>query len=233
MNIFQHTEEAPWRAKSHNKLPRPLTLCQISQLQAVCICTHGVLCILGAAWASTDETNLVKTLFTGYNKVVRPVNHFKDRVVVTVGLQLIQLISVVRSHVARHHPVCIKIQRHRLSKHIYLSLHRMRSTRSSAATWDWNRLDQIMFPFFFFVDRTDHHIERASIIYSTCECEWERDKMHNDPTGYELYLNNTFMPRNEFKRHIFYFVEIFVEKIFITSHSAASAVSSCIYVWWQ
>uniref|UniRef100_G3NLB4 Cholinergic receptor nicotinic alpha 1 subunit n=1 Tax=Gasterosteus aculeatus TaxID=69293 RepID=G3NLB4_GASAC len=50
--------------------------------------------ILGAAWGSSDETRLVKTLFTGYNKVVRPVNHFKDPVVVTVGLQLIQLISV-------------------------------------------------------------------------------------------------------------------------------------------
>uniref|UniRef100_A0A8L0DND0 Cholinergic receptor nicotinic alpha 1 subunit n=1 Tax=Oncorhynchus mykiss TaxID=8022 RepID=A0A8L0DND0_ONCMY len=33
-------------------------------------------------------------MFTGYNKVVRPVNHFRDPVVVTVGLQLIQLISV-------------------------------------------------------------------------------------------------------------------------------------------
>ncbi|TMS06962.1 Acetylcholine receptor subunit alpha [Larimichthys crocea] len=50
--------------------------------------------LAGAAWASSDETRLVKTLFTGYNKVVRPVNHFKDPVVVTVGLQLIQLISV-------------------------------------------------------------------------------------------------------------------------------------------
>ncbi|CAK6954193.1 acetylcholine receptor subunit alpha-like [Scomber scombrus] len=50
--------------------------------------------LAGAAWASTDETRLVKTLFTGYNKVVRPVSHFKDPVVVTVGLQLIQLINV-------------------------------------------------------------------------------------------------------------------------------------------
>ncbi|XP_056294235.1 acetylcholine receptor subunit alpha-like [Pseudoliparis swirei] len=50
--------------------------------------------LAGAAWASYDETRLVKTLFTGYNKVVRPVHHFKDPVVVTVGLQLIQLISV-------------------------------------------------------------------------------------------------------------------------------------------
>ncbi|XP_028447681.1 acetylcholine receptor subunit alpha isoform X1 [Perca flavescens] len=54
----------------------------------------GVFFILGTVWASSDETRLVKTLFTGYNKVVRPVNHFKDSVVVTVGLQLIQLISV-------------------------------------------------------------------------------------------------------------------------------------------
>lgn len=54
---------------------------------------------LGTVWASEDETRLVKTLFKGYNKVVRPVAHFKDPVVVTVGLQLIQLISVVRSHV--------------------------------------------------------------------------------------------------------------------------------------
>ncbi|XP_035985806.1 acetylcholine receptor subunit alpha isoform X3 [Fundulus heteroclitus] len=48
----------------------------------------------GLGFCSEDETRLVKTLFTGYNKVVRPVNHFSDAVVVTVGLQLIQLISV-------------------------------------------------------------------------------------------------------------------------------------------
>jgi len=52
-------------------------------------------CVAGPALCSEDETRLVKTLFTGYNKVVRPVSHFKDPVVVTVGLQLIQLISVV------------------------------------------------------------------------------------------------------------------------------------------
>ncbi|MCJ8732631.1 hypothetical protein PDJAM_G00213470 [Pangasius djambal] len=48
----------------------------------------------GLVCCSEDETRLVKKLFSGYNKVVRPVNHFKDAVVVTVGLQLIQLISV-------------------------------------------------------------------------------------------------------------------------------------------
>lgn len=53
--------------------------------------------ISGAVRASPDETRLVKDLFTGYNKVVRPVTHFSDPVVVTVGLQLIQLINVVRT----------------------------------------------------------------------------------------------------------------------------------------
>lgn len=57
------------------------------------------LCVLGGVFCSDDETRLVKSLFTGYNKVVRPVNHFKDAVAVTVGLQLIQLISVVRKTV--------------------------------------------------------------------------------------------------------------------------------------
>lgn len=56
-----------------------------------------MLSVSGMAWGSLEETLLFKTLFTGYNKVVRPVSHFKDKVNVTVGLQLIQLISVVRS----------------------------------------------------------------------------------------------------------------------------------------
>lgn len=73
--------------------------------------------ILGAAWGSSDETRLVKTLFTGYNKVVRPVNHFKDPVVVTVGLQLIQLISVVSSHVTHRIATCTRIHCHQLSEH--------------------------------------------------------------------------------------------------------------------
>ncbi|XP_049591881.1 acetylcholine receptor subunit alpha [Syngnathus scovelli] len=48
----------------------------------------------GRALCSEDETRLVNHLFNGYNKVVRPVNHFSEAVVVTVGLQLIQLIEV-------------------------------------------------------------------------------------------------------------------------------------------
>ncbi|KAG5852619.1 acetylcholine receptor subunit alpha-like [Anguilla anguilla] len=50
--------------------------------------------LTGSVQCSEDETRLVSDLFSNYNKVVRPVNHYKDAVKVTVGLQLIQLISV-------------------------------------------------------------------------------------------------------------------------------------------
>ncbi|XP_061767348.1 acetylcholine receptor subunit alpha-like isoform X2 [Nerophis ophidion] len=64
-------------------------------LPGVQVLLAGILCgLAGPAACSEDETRLVKHLFTGYNKVVRPVNHFSEAVVVTVGLQLIQLISV-------------------------------------------------------------------------------------------------------------------------------------------
>lgn len=59
-------------------------------------------CAPGPGLCSKDETRLVKHLFTGYNKVVRPINHFSEAVVVTVGLQLIQLISVVRDGKSKH-----------------------------------------------------------------------------------------------------------------------------------
>ncbi|XP_077128767.1 acetylcholine receptor subunit alpha-1-A-like [Ranitomeya variabilis] len=55
-------------------------------------------CILlvtaGTVLSSEDESRLIKDLFQDYNSVVRPVKKFKDAVVVTVGLQLIQLIDV-------------------------------------------------------------------------------------------------------------------------------------------
>ncbi|XP_042581157.1 LOW QUALITY PROTEIN: acetylcholine receptor subunit alpha [Cyprinus carpio] len=51
--------------------------------------------LFGPALCSEDETRLGKLCFLNTNKVVRPVSHFRDPVVVTVGLQLIfQLISV-------------------------------------------------------------------------------------------------------------------------------------------
>ncbi|XP_030912526.1 acetylcholine receptor subunit alpha isoform X2 [Geospiza fortis] len=59
---------------------------------------HCVLLLLiwtaGLALGYEDETRLVEHLFSNYNKVVRPVEDHRDAVVVTVGLQLIQLISV-------------------------------------------------------------------------------------------------------------------------------------------
>lgn len=66
-----------------------MNLCKVQILLAWIL---GVLA--GPALCSADETRLVSNLFNGYNKVVRPVDHFSEAVVVTVGLQLIQLISV-------------------------------------------------------------------------------------------------------------------------------------------
>lgn len=90
---------------------------------------NAFLCLIaGGAWASSDETRLVKTLFTGYNKVVRPVTHFKDPVVVTVGLQLIQLINVVRTRAAIF--TCSAAS----CLCSFLCIRRTRLTRLSAAT---------------------------------------------------------------------------------------------------
>ncbi|XP_075687250.1 acetylcholine receptor subunit alpha-1-A-like [Rhinoderma darwinii] len=57
--------------------------------------THFILLLTaGTVLCSEDESRLIQDLFQKYNKVVRPVQKFKDAVVVTVGLQLIQLIDV-------------------------------------------------------------------------------------------------------------------------------------------
>ncbi|KAM3917506.1 acetylcholine receptor subunit alpha-1-A-like [Leptodactylus fuscus] len=53
-----------------------------------------LLLAVGSVLSSEDESRLIKDLFENYNKVIRPVQKFKDAVVVTVGLQLIQLIDV-------------------------------------------------------------------------------------------------------------------------------------------
>ncbi|XP_071897072.1 acetylcholine receptor subunit alpha isoform X3 [Anas platyrhynchos] len=59
---------------------------------------HRVLLLVfsaaGLALCYEHETRLVEDLFRDYNKVVRPVEDHRDAVVVTVGLQLIQLINV-------------------------------------------------------------------------------------------------------------------------------------------
>lgn len=67
---------ARWRTESDDK-------CVIS-------CTAGT--VLG----SEHETRLVAKLFKDYSSVVRPVEDHREIVQVTVGLQLIQLINVVR-----------------------------------------------------------------------------------------------------------------------------------------
>ncbi|NP_001079601.1 acetylcholine receptor subunit alpha-1-A precursor [Xenopus laevis] len=60
------------------------------------VLTRLILLFLAATiiYSSEDESRLINDLFKSYNKVVRPVKAFKDKVVVTVGLQLIQLINV-------------------------------------------------------------------------------------------------------------------------------------------
>ncbi|XP_066544469.1 acetylcholine receptor subunit alpha [Amia ocellicauda] len=63
-------------------------------LSALCRLLPLVFLFAGPVLCSEHETKLVKDLFKGYNKVVRPVQDFKEAVIVTLGLQLIQLISV-------------------------------------------------------------------------------------------------------------------------------------------
>lgn len=50
----------------------------------------------GLVLGSEHETRLVAKLFEQYNRAVRPVEDHRQAVEVTVGLQLIQLINVVR-----------------------------------------------------------------------------------------------------------------------------------------
>lgn len=60
----------------------------------------------GLVLGSEHETRLVAKLFEDYNSVVRPVEDHRQAVEVTVGLQLIQLINVVRQEHSRlpQHP---------------------------------------------------------------------------------------------------------------------------------
>jgi hypothetical protein len=44
---------------------------------------------------SVEEERLVKSLFKGYNKLIRPVRNSSDHVVVTLDLFLLQLINIV------------------------------------------------------------------------------------------------------------------------------------------
>lgn len=44
---------------------------------------------------SVEEEKLIKTLFKGYNKLIRPVKNSSEHVVITMDLVLLQLINVV------------------------------------------------------------------------------------------------------------------------------------------
>jgi hypothetical protein len=51
--------------------------------------------------ASEDEERLVRDLFRGYNKLIRPVQNMTQKVDVRFGLAFVQLINVVS--VIKHH----------------------------------------------------------------------------------------------------------------------------------
>jgi len=49
-----------------------------------------------AGLCSEDEERLVRDLFRGYNKLIRPVQNMTEKVHVRFGLAFVQLINVVR-----------------------------------------------------------------------------------------------------------------------------------------
>uniref|UniRef100_G1NBR6 Uncharacterized protein n=2 Tax=Meleagris gallopavo TaxID=9103 RepID=G1NBR6_MELGA len=65
-----------------------------AQVMELCRVLLLIFSAAGPALCYEHETRLVDDLFRDYNKVVRPVENHRDAVVVTVGLQLIQLINV-------------------------------------------------------------------------------------------------------------------------------------------
>ena len=57
--------------------------------------------VLFAGVGSRDEERLVRDLFRGYNKLIRPVQNMTQKVQVAFGLAFIQLINVVSN---KHQP---------------------------------------------------------------------------------------------------------------------------------
>lgn len=55
----------------------------------------SVPCFLFAGNSSDDEERLVRDLFRGYNKLIRPVQNMTQKVDVKFGLAFVQLINVV------------------------------------------------------------------------------------------------------------------------------------------
>ena len=67
-----------------------LQLCKRKHTHTICI--H----LLFAGLCSQEEERLVRDLFRGYNKLIRPVQNMTQKVEVAFGLAFIQLINVVR-----------------------------------------------------------------------------------------------------------------------------------------
>lgn len=53
--------------------------------------------LIDPGWCSEDEERLVRDLFRGYNKLIRPVQNMTQKVDVRFGLAFVQLINVVRT----------------------------------------------------------------------------------------------------------------------------------------
>jgi hypothetical protein len=51
--------------------------------------------VVSQAECSLEEERLIKKLFKGYNKLIRPVKNSSEHVVITMDLVLLQLINVV------------------------------------------------------------------------------------------------------------------------------------------
>lgn len=51
-----------------------------------------------SGYCSEDEERLVRDLFRGYNKLIRPVQNMTEKVDVRFGLAFVQLINVVSQH---------------------------------------------------------------------------------------------------------------------------------------
>ncbi|XP_059051036.1 acetylcholine receptor subunit beta-like 1 [Achroia grisella] len=60
----------------------------------VCLLAAGILTLLYSGWCSEDEERLVRDLFRGYNKLIRPVQNMTQKVDVRFGLAFVQLINV-------------------------------------------------------------------------------------------------------------------------------------------
>ena len=65
------------------------------KLQKIFVLRHESEVLSVAGVGSRDEERLVRDLFRGYNKLIRPVENMTQKVEVAFGLAFIQLINVV------------------------------------------------------------------------------------------------------------------------------------------